>query len=156
MDHLSFDDIELTYQVQGSGEGVVLIHASPFVSWYEPLIEQLSGFSTLHYRRRLRRSDDERYRPLSVAEDSRICMRLMDHIGWTRAHLVGHSYGALVALQAAIDAPERVGSVSLLEPAARGISSSEQVKAALTPVITAYKSGDTAAAVDGFLASCLW
>ena len=151
MDHLSFDDIELTYQVQGSGERVVLIHASPFVSWYEPLAEQLSGFSTLRYRRRLRRPDAERYRPLSVAEDSRICMRLMDHIGWTTAHLVGHSYGALVALQAAIDAPERVGSISLLEPAARGISSSEQVKAALTPVITAYKSGDTSAALDLFL-----
>jgi len=56
-----------------------------------------------------------------------------------------------VALQAAIDTPGRVGSVSLLEPAARGISSSEQVRAALTPIITAYKSGDTAAAVDGFL-----
>ena len=151
MEHLSFDDIELTYHVQGSGEGVVLIHATPFVSWYEPLIEQLSEFSTLHYRRQLRRSDAEPYRPLSVAEDSRICMRLMDHIGWTRAHLVGHSYGALVALQAAIDAPERVGSVSLLEPAARGISSSEQVKAALTPVVTAYKSGDAAGAVDLFL-----
>ena len=150
MDHLSFDDIELTYQVQGSGERVVLIHASPFVSWYEPLIEQFSGFSTLHYRRRLRRSDDG-YRPLTVAEDSRICIRLMDHLGWTRAHLVGHSYGALIALQAAIDAPDRVASVSLLEPAARGISSSDQVKAALTPVITAYKSGDTAAAVDLFL-----
>jgi pimeloyl-ACP methyl ester carboxylesterase len=151
MDHLSFDDIELTYQVQGSGERVVLIHAGPFVSWYEPLIEQLSGFSTLHYRRRLRRPDGERYRPLSVAEDCRICLRLMDHLGWTTAHLVGHSYGALVALQAAVDTPERVGSVSLLEPAARGISSSEQVKAALTPVITAYKSGDKAAAVDLFL-----
>ncbi len=151
MDHLSFDDIDLTYQVRGSGERVALIHASPFVSWYEPLVEQLSGFSNLRYRRRLRRPDDEPYRPLSVAEDSRICMRLMEHIGWTTAHLVGHSYGALVALQAAIDAPERVASVSLLEPAARGISSSEQVKAALTPVITAYKSGDTAAAVDLFL-----
>src|SRR5688500_18834024 len=151
MDRLTFDDIELSYRVQESGEPVVLIHASPFVSWYEPLIEQLTGFSTLHYRRRLRRSDNERYRPLSIAEDSRICVRLMGHIGWTRAHLVGHSYGALVALQAAIDTPERVGSVSLLEPAARGISSSEQVRAALTPVITAYQEGDTATAVDAFL-----
>ncbi|HWL49888.1 MAG TPA: alpha/beta hydrolase [Acidimicrobiia bacterium] len=151
MDSLTFDDIELTYRVQGSGEGVVLIHASPFVSWYEPLIGELSGFSTLQYRRRLRRSDNERYRPLSVAEDSRVCIRLLDQIGWNRAHLVGHSYGALVALQAAIDTPDRVGSVSLLEPAARGISSSEQVRAALTPVIAAHQSGDTAAAVDGFL-----
>ena len=50
-----------------------------------------------------------------------------------------------------MDAPERVGSVALLEPAARGISSSAAVAAALQPVIAAYRSGDTAGAVDGFL-----
>jgi pimeloyl-ACP methyl ester carboxylesterase len=75
----------------------------------------------------------------------------MDHVGWDSAHLVGHSYGALVALQLATQMPERVATVALLEPAARGISSSEQITAALTPVITAYKSGDTEAAIDGFL-----
>jgi pimeloyl-ACP methyl ester carboxylesterase len=75
----------------------------------------------------------------------------MDHVGWRTAHVVGHSYGALVALQLAIEAPGRVRSVALLEPAARGISSSEQVAAALAPVIAAYRSGDKAGAVDGFL-----
>jgi pimeloyl-ACP methyl ester carboxylesterase len=75
----------------------------------------------------------------------------MDHVGWRRAHLVGHSYGALVALQLALDAPERVASVALLEPAAQGISSSEQVVAALQPVIAAYRSGETPGAVDAFL-----
>jgi pimeloyl-ACP methyl ester carboxylesterase len=64
---------------------------------------------------------------------------------------VGHSYGALVALQLAIDAPGRVRPMALLEPAARDISSSEQVAAALAPVIAAYWSGDKAGAVDGFL-----
>jgi pimeloyl-ACP methyl ester carboxylesterase len=75
----------------------------------------------------------------------------MDHVGWPTAHIVGHSYGALVALQLAMDASERVASVALLEPAARGVSSSAQIVAALQPVIAAYKSGDTAGAVDGFL-----
>ena len=55
------------------------------------------------------------------------------------------------ALQLALDAPDRVGSVALLEPAARGISSSAAVLAALQPVIAAYRSGDTAAAIDRFL-----
>ena len=41
--------------------------------------------------------------------------------------------------------------MALLEPAARGVSSSAQVAAALEPVIAAYRSGDTAGAVDGFL-----
>ena len=153
MDHLDFDDIELTYQLHDGGdrERVVLLHASPFVSWYRPLLEHLTDLSTLTYRRRLRRSDGGPYRPLTVAEDATIAARLMDHVGWARAHVVGHSYGALVALQLALDRPERVGSVALLEPAARGISSSAAVAVALQPVLAAYRSGDTAGAIDGFL-----
>ena len=151
MERLAFDDVELTYELGEGGDRIVLVHASPFVTWYVPLVEQLTEFSTLRYRRRLRRSGDGPYRPLTVAEDAATCARLMDHVGWHAAHVVGHSYGALVALQLAIDAPERVRSVALLEPAARGISSSEQVAAALAPVVAAYRSGDTVGAVDGFL-----
>ena len=152
MDRLEFDDVELTYELdEARGAPVVLAHASAFVSWYVPLRDQLTEVSTLRYRRRLRRSDSGGYRPLTIAEDAAICARLMDHVGWHRAHIVGHSYGALVALQLAMDAPERVGSVALLEPAARGISSAEQVVAALQPVIAAYRSGDKAGAVDAFL-----
>jgi pimeloyl-ACP methyl ester carboxylesterase len=148
---LDFDDIELTYQLRNAGERVVFVHASPFVSWYGPLLAQMAGLSTLTYRRHLRRSDGERFRPLTVAEDAAICARLMEHVGWSRAHIVGHSYGALVALQLAMDRPEHVETVALLEPAARGISSSAAVAAALQPVIAAYQSGDAAGAIDGFL-----
>jgi pimeloyl-ACP methyl ester carboxylesterase len=151
MERLAFDDVELTYERRGGGERIVLVHASPFVSWYGPLVEQLTDFSTLQYRRRLVASGDGGYRPLTVAEDAATCARLMDHVGWRTAHIVGHSYGALVALQLAKDAPGRARSVALLEPAARGVSGSEQVAAALAPVIGAYRSGDRAGAVDGFL-----
>jgi pimeloyl-ACP methyl ester carboxylesterase len=151
MESLTFDDVELSYTREGGGEHVVLVHASPFVSWYRPLVGQLTGFSTLTYRRHLQRGEDGRYRPLTVAEDAAICVRLMDHVGWHRAHVVGHSYGALVALELARDCAERVGSVALLEPAARGVSSSAQVAAALQPVFAAYRSGDVAGAVDTFL-----
>ena len=151
MDRLVLDDVELTYEVTDGAEHVVLVHASAFVSWYDPLIEQLTECSTLRYRRRLRDSTGGGFRPLTVAEDAATCARLMDHVGWSTAHVVGHSYGALVALQLALDASDRVDSVALLEPAARGVSSAEQVVAALQPVITAYRSGDTAEAVDRFL-----
>jgi pimeloyl-ACP methyl ester carboxylesterase len=151
VDRVAFDDVDLTYRLHEGGERVVLVHAAAFVSWYDPLVEQLVEFSTLRYRRRLRRPGGGAYRPLTAAEDAVSCARLMDHVGWQTAHIVGHSYGALVALQLALDRPERVGSVALLEPAARGISSSEEVAAALHPVIAAYGSGDKAGAVDGFL-----
>lgn len=151
MDRLTFDDVDLTYWLREGGERIVLVHASAFVSWYDPLVERLKDFSTLRYRRRLLRSEGAPYRPLTAADDAVSCARLMDHVGWDAAHIVGHSYGALVALQLALDRPERVRSVALLEPAARGISSSERVAAALRPVVAAYRSGDTAGAVDGFL-----
>lgn len=151
MDRVEFGDVEVSFEVHGSGEPVVLAHATAFVSWYTPLVERLEESSTLMYRRRLPRTASGRFRPLTVVEDATICGHLLDHIGWPAAHLVGHSYGALIALQVALDAPGRVATVSLLEPAARGISSSAAVAAALQPVIADYRSGDTAAAVDGFL-----
>ena len=151
VDRLDFDDVELMYQLYDGGERVVLVHASPFVSWYAPLVEQLTGYSILHYRRRVRESADGGYRGLTVAEDAAICARLVDHVAWNTVHIVGHSYGALVALQLAMDTPDLVRSVALLEPAARGITKSEQIAAALQQVLAAYRSGDTVGAMDGFL-----
>ena len=145
-------DVELTYERRGEGGApVVFVHSSAFVSWYGPLVDHLTDASTLRYRRRLRASDGGGYRPLTVGEDAASCARLMDHVGWSRAHIVGHSYGALVALQLAIDAPERVASVAVLEPAARGVSSADHVVAALQPILAAYRAGDKEAALDAFL-----
>jgi pimeloyl-ACP methyl ester carboxylesterase len=151
MDRMDFDDVEVSFHVHDAGERIVLVHASPFVSWYRPLVDQLDEYSTLVYRRQLRAPDSGHYRLFTVEEDAAICARVMDHVGWPAAHIVGHSYGALVALQLALDATERVASLALLEPAARGIASSEDVAAALQPVIAAYRSGDRTGAVDGFL-----
>jgi pimeloyl-ACP methyl ester carboxylesterase len=151
MDAFDFDDVELSYEVRDGGDPVVFVHAAPFVSWYGPLVTRLPDFATLTYRRLLRKPEDGPYRPLTVAEDAAICTRLLDHVGWTRAHFVGHSYGCLVAMQLALDVPDRVASVALLEPAARGVSSSAQVAAALQPIFAAYGSGDVEGAVDRFL-----
>jgi pimeloyl-ACP methyl ester carboxylesterase len=151
MDRIVLDDLALDYERTGQGEPVVLVHATAFASWYDPLVARLPGFATLRYRRWLRRGAGGAYRPLSAAEDAAACARLMDHVGWPAAHVVGHSYGALVGLQMALDHPGRVASVALLEPAARGVSSSPQIAAALQPVIAAYRDGDTTTAVDAFL-----
>jgi pimeloyl-ACP methyl ester carboxylesterase len=53
--------------------------------------------------------------------------RLGDEVAWLRDvadrhgeafHLVGHSYGGAVALRAALDMPERIASLTLIEPVA--------------------------------------
>jgi pimeloyl-ACP methyl ester carboxylesterase len=151
MDQISFEDVVLHYELRQGGDPVLLVHAAPFVSWYEPLVARMEGVDTLRCRRQLRAQEHGRYRPLSVGEDGQILSRLMEHVGWVRAHVVGHSYGALVALQMALDWPDRVASLALLEPAARGISRSKEVAAALDPVITAYRAGDRLSAMELFL-----
>lgn len=59
--------------------------------------------------------------PAGVAFDPRADVRVvaaaLDRAG-APAHLVGHSYGAAVALEAALDRPERVASLCLIEPVA--------------------------------------
>ena len=41
----------------------------------------------------------------------------LQHLGIERAHFVGQSYGGAIILQVALDAPETVHSLALLEPA---------------------------------------
>jgi pimeloyl-ACP methyl ester carboxylesterase len=151
MDRVRFQGVELAFEVSGEGEPFVLLHARPFVRWYEPLVPHLAGLAVLRYARTPDPDPDGRYRPLTAAEDAALCGRLLDHLGWDRAHVAGHSYGALVALQLALDDGSRVASAALLEPAARAGAGSEQIAAAMEPVTAAYRSGDRARAVDLFL-----
>ena len=109
MDRLEFDDVELTYTVGGDGDRVVLVHASPFVSWYAAARRTSGGVPVLRYQRRLRPDGSGRFRPFTIGDDAAICAKLMAHVGWDTAHIVGHSYGGLVALELAINTPERVG-----------------------------------------------
>jgi pimeloyl-ACP methyl ester carboxylesterase len=55
--------------------------------------------------------------PLSIAQQAADCRAFMGQVGLQCAHIVGHSYGGAIALQLALDAPESVHSLALLEPA---------------------------------------
>ena len=52
--------------------------------------------------------------PQSVQEAARFVIALLDAAGVKQAALVGHSFGSLIALQAAADAPERVTHLALV------------------------------------------
>jgi pimeloyl-ACP methyl ester carboxylesterase len=78
----------------------------------------------------------------------------MHSLGVTRAHVVGHSLGANIVLQLALDAPDMVHSLALLEPArplVPGASASEYVRAIYEPAFAHYRSGDKAGAVETFM-----
>ena len=65
--------------------------------------------------------------------------------------MVGHSYGGVIALQLALDAPDAVHSLALLEPALFMVPSAQQFGDAMGPVVQMYEAGNKTGAVDRFL-----
>ena len=57
---------------------------------------------------------------ITVAQHAADCRALLKHLGIERSHVVGHSCGGAVALQLALDSPDLIESLALLEPAVFG------------------------------------
>jgi pimeloyl-ACP methyl ester carboxylesterase len=158
MSRASLDGIELEYEVRGVGEPVVLVHAGVFARWYQPLLDEpaLAGrYRVLTYHRIGYAGSSRVPGPVSLAQQAAHLSALMRHVGMPRAHLVGHSSAGNIILQLALDAPEMVGSLAVLEPAlpveASGSERLLSTRAFMGPVLERYRAGDKAGAVDGFM-----
>lgn len=113
--------VSLHYAEQGKGEPVIFVHGS--LSNYDYWQDEVPAFAR-HYRAIAysRRYDYPNhnapvagYSAVTDADDLAQFIRTL-HLG--RAHIVGHSYGALTALLLAIRHPELVKSITLAEPPA--------------------------------------
>jgi pimeloyl-ACP methyl ester carboxylesterase len=155
MNRARVDGVELEYEIRGSGEPVVLIHAGVFGDWFKPLLEEpaLTNRSRLVRYHRVGYAGSGRVvGPVTVAEQAAHLRALMRHLGIERAHIVGHSSSGSIALQLALDAPHGVHSLALLEPALLGVPSGPQVaREVLAPALERYGAGDRVGAVDFFL-----
>jgi pimeloyl-ACP methyl ester carboxylesterase len=158
MSRASLDGIELEYEVRGAGEPVVLVHAGVFARWYQPLLDEpalTSRYRVLTYHRIGYAGSSRLSGPVSIAQQAAHLSALMRHLGMQRAHVVGHSSGGNIALQLALDAPEMVGSLAVLEAAlpleAGGSERLLSTRAFMAPVVERYRAGDKAGAVDGFM-----
>ncbi|MGF1473055.1 MAG: alpha/beta fold hydrolase [Rubrobacteraceae bacterium] len=155
MNRAHIDGVELEYEVWGEGEPVVLIHPSHFADAFAPLLAEpeLAGrYQLILYHRRGYAGSTPADGPLSVREQAADCRALIQSLGVERAHVVGHSYGGPISLQLALDAPEVVHSLALLEPALRRfIPSARQFTEEMGPIVQMYEAGDKRGAVDDFL-----
>ena len=154
MERAAVDGVTLEYEVWGTGEPVALIHGALVADTFGPLSAQPSlarGFRLISYHRRGYASSSHTAGPVSVAIQAADCRALLRHMGVERAHVVGHSFGGAVALQLALDAPEVVHSLALLEPALMIGASAESYRASLAAGTQRYREVRASVVVDEFL-----
>jgi pimeloyl-ACP methyl ester carboxylesterase len=122
MPTLKQDDVELHFERVGHGPPVLFIQGVGVTGegWRPQVSGLAGGFQTLIFDNRgIGRSVPCRG-PISIEAMALDARNLLDAVGWSSAHVVGHSMGGVVAQQLALDCPKRVRSLSLLCTFARG------------------------------------
>jgi pimeloyl-ACP methyl ester carboxylesterase len=148
---------QLEYEIRGSGEPVLLIHGGVVAASYAPIMGEpaLAGYRLIRYHRRgyAGSTKPEPGASVSIREQAADAVALLRHLRVDRAHIVGHSYGAVIALQLALDAPQVVHSLTLLEPAKAGFvpSGPAFAKQTIEPALARYRAGDRNGALDVFM-----
>jgi pimeloyl-ACP methyl ester carboxylesterase len=154
MDRARLDGVELEYQVVGSGEAVLLIPPGPLADGFLPFLSEQAladRYRLIQYHRRGQVGSSQATPPVSYAEQAADAAGLLGHLGVSRAHVVGHSTGANIALQLALDRPEVVQTLALLEPWLTASTSASAFFEQAGPSMEAYGSGETETAMAGFL-----
>lgn len=109
----------LSVREWGSGEPLVFVQTALTADELLPVAQTSAldrGYRKVVYHRRGYADSSAVAGPGSVVRDAADCRALLDALGIDRAHIVGVSYSAAVALQLAAQAPESVHTLVLLEP----------------------------------------
>ena len=120
---LERDGCVLAYERRGSaGPPIVFIQGVGLHGdgWALQTADLRDAWSCLSFDHRGVAQSQPQAGPLSVERLAGDVLALMDTQGWSAAHLVGHSLGALVAIETAALAPDRVRSLALLCSVTRG------------------------------------
>jgi pimeloyl-ACP methyl ester carboxylesterase len=153
MESVTLNGATLEYEATGSGEPVLLI--SPVLAdGFVPLLSQpalADRHLLIRYHKRGWAGSTHTPPPVSIADHGADAAALLDHLGIARAHIAGHSSGAAVAAQLALDRPEMVHTLILMELSLLSVPSGERFLEQAGPAFEAYASGDHARALAMFM-----
>ena len=155
MKSVKVNGIELEYEATGSGEPLLLI--SPVIAdgvlplFSDPALSD--RYQLIRYHRRGWLGSTHTPPPVSIADHAADAAALLEHLNIPRAHVAGHSSGAAIAVQLALDMPDTVHTLGLLELTLFSVPSGPAFLDHAGPVLDAYESGDAADAVAAFLSS---
>ena len=156
MERATLGEVQLEYEVKGSGEPVLLIPPGPVAGAFLPLLSEqalVERYRVIRYHRRGQAGSTRTDAPVSFADHASDAAALLDYLGVGRAHVVGHSTGAAIALQLAHDEPEIVQTLTLLEPPLTAVPGAATFFEKAGPSLEAYGAGDGPAAMALFLSA---
>jgi pimeloyl-ACP methyl ester carboxylesterase len=157
--------VELFFETSGVGEPLVLVHGSwgDHHNW-DPVVGPLSeSFKVVVYDRRGHSQSERPPGQGSVYEDADDLAALIEVLGLGPAHIVGNSFGSIVALNAAIRHPEAFATVVAHEPpllrmlaGTRFEPALEEVNRRLGAVIELLEEGKDEAGAERFVETVAW
>jgi pimeloyl-ACP methyl ester carboxylesterase len=151
---LRLDDFELEYSSRGTGDPLLFVHGGFLTSWFDPMSREIAlskRYRLISYHRPGYGRSSLPSAPVTVEDQARWGLALLHHLGVERAHIVGHSIGGCFALQMALDAPDAVKSLALLEPPVMSAVTDLSGMQALREAGPRWQQGDTKGAVDLFM-----
>jgi proline iminopeptidase len=129
---LSLDDARLFYEVVGTGDPIIVVHGGPGLdhSYLQPGLNVLAQRNTLVYfdQRGTGRSTADLV-PSAINLDAFVedIDALRQALGYERVDVLGHSFGALIAMAYALKHPESLRTLILMNPVEPGSRYSEQL-----------------------------
>jgi pimeloyl-ACP methyl ester carboxylesterase len=110
-------DTALYYEFRGSGDPILFLHGgggSAERSWPKEYDALARDFMVIKMDSRGHGRSPDGAGPLTYGRLTGDVVRLLDHLKLPRAHVVGHSMGAITALHLLVDYPDRVRTATLL------------------------------------------
>lgn len=141
-------DLDFGVEVSGDGSGtpLLLIHGAFTSRACQPLMRQprlTSARPVIHYDRRGYGRTPAPPPRLSIADQVADARTVLDGLGLRRAHVLGHSIGTIIALQLALEAPDLVESLVLVDPTfVTRPERLDEFQAAMAEPFGAYAAGD--------------
>jgi pimeloyl-ACP methyl ester carboxylesterase len=155
MQKATVNGVELEYEVTGSGEPVLFI--SPVLTnGFVPLLREptLAGrYRLIRYHKRGWAGSTHTPPPVAVVDHVADAAALLEHLGVRRAHIAGHSSGGAVALQMALDRPEMVHTLVLLEPSLLSVPGTPAFLQKAGPALEAHAAGNPEEALAIFMSA---